>query len=1015
MFSLSHKKTIFRFSIIGIIIAATFSLAGFLVMQKINQDVEATSPGGLVYMTDDAWINYDWDDSWGSTRGLTNRFHISSGGQSFLGYCTDASKLNPPVGTYSAIHWTWGDNNGKIKLMMYLFENMDSIPSDVRNTVFNWSGDSDSYYAWTHAFISAHDSDGADYGVNGMSQAGIDWINSTSSYLGSLINSNHKVWLIAKTYNMFYLEGGDSAQDVTWIEGPNFIHGNTKVQKCDKETGSCTSTTGRSLAGIEFKVYNSSGTRIYNDLTDQVYENNAEVATGTTNNSGQVSFNNLPAGTYTVKETATNSLYALSSASQTATISTNGETKNLTFQNSVKRGNVKFVKKDPANSSTMANVAFRISAMSSNNTVLESHIVVSNSNGVVDTSANQHSNHTNGYDSSFQPGQAITYQGYGTWFGLDQNGNQVAVDNTVGALPIGNYQVQELDCRANRFCYDVPDQKKTFEITTDGQIVNLGDWNNDCAELSLSTTATDDSDGDHFVEAKGIVTIKDKVNYCAKENMQYTIKGVLMNKKTNQPVVVDGQTLELTTTINPSTPCGTAELLFRLDASNLGGTDLVVFEYLYYNGEEIASHKDINDANQTVTVISLGTTATDNLDNDKFIEAGEDAKLKDAVDFCVKANTDFTIKGTLMDKSTGEPIMINGRTIEKTATINSANGCGQTNMIFEFDATELGGTEVVVYEDLYYGNKLILSHNDINDEGQTITIIDFGTTATDKLDGNKYIEKSEKVELKDTISYCLRAAHEFEIRGILIDKATNEPLLIDGEPIERTITVEPEEACGEVEMIFDFDASELTWNEIVVFENLYYDGELILSHEDIDDEDQTVEIISLATYATNKETSDKLLPFGEDVEIKDDVEYCLKADQEYTIKGVVMDKTTRKGILSNSMPVESELTFTPEECCGDAEMFYQLNTKDLGGKELVIFESLYLEDELILEHRDFENVGESINVELPPPDTGIITKSDTVAAGSSNNNLFVIITTSVIGFAGYFTSRLITRKKFLSK
>ena len=1012
MFSLSHKKTIFRFSIIGIIIAATFSFAGLLIMQKINHDVEATSPGGSVYMTDDSWIEYDWDDSWGSTRGLTNRFHISSDGRSYLGYCTDASKLNPEVGTYTAIHWTWGDNNGKIKLMMYLFENMDSIPSDVRNTVFNWSGDSDSYYAWTHAFISAHDSDGADYGVNGMSQAGIDWINSTSSYLGSLINSNHKVWLIAKTYNMFYLEGGDSAQDVTWIEGPNFIHGNIKVQKCDKETGSCTSTTGRSLAGIEFKVYNSSGTRIYNDLTDQVYENNAEVATGTTNNSGQVSFNNLPAGTYTVKETATNSLYALSSVGQTVTISTNGENKNLTFQNSVKRGNVKFTKKDSTSGNAMANVAFRISALDSNNNTTESHIVVSNGSGVVDTSANQHSNHTNGYDSIFQPGRAIAYQGYGTWFGLDQNGHSVTVDNTVGALPIGKYQIQELDCRSNLFCYDVPNQKKTFNVTTDGQMVNLGDWNNNCAEVSIGTTATDNSDGDHFVEVGSSVTIKDHISYCAKENMQYTIKGVLMNKKTNQPIVVNGQTLEKTITVTPTSTCGNTDVLFTFNSSTLGGVDIVVFEYLYYNGEVIASHTDLNDSNQTVTVISLGTTATDNADGDKFIEAGETVKLKDTINYCVRVNTAFTIKGTLMDKSTGEPIMIDGQKVEQTININPTKACDQANMIFEFDASELGGTEVVVYEDLYYGNKKILSHNDIDDEGQTITVINFGTTATDNADGNKYIEEGEKVELKDTIAYCVRANHEFEIKGILIDKKTGEPLLVDEEPIEETITINPEEACGETEMLFTFDASELAWSEIVVFEDLYYEGELILSHEDLEDEDQTVEIIYLQTYAVNKTTSEKLLPYGEDVEIKDTVDYCLKADQEYTIKGVVMDKVTRNGILSNSMPVESEIEFTPEECCGEIDMFYELNTKDLGGKELVIFESLYSGDELILEHRDFRNVGESLSVELPPPDTGLFTKNTKETTTSNNNTLF-IIGVVVVSISGYVISRLIARKRFL--
>ena len=62
-----------------------------------------------------------------------------------------------------------------------------------------------------------------------------------------------------------------------------------------------------------------------------------------------------------------------------------------------------------------------------------------------------------------------------------------------------------------------------------------------------------------------------------------------------------------------------------------------------------------------------------------------------------------------MDKSTGEPLLINGETVENSIELRSETECGQTEMIFTFDASELGGKELVVFETLYYKDDITIS------------------------------------------------------------------------------------------------------------------------------------------------------------------------------------------------------------------------------------------------------------------------------------------------------------------
>lgn len=135
--------------------------------------------------------------------------------------------------------------------------------------------------------------------------------------------------------------------------------------------------------------------------------------------------------------------------------------------------------------------------------------------------------------------------------------------------------------------------------------------------------------------------------------------------------------------------------------------------------------------------------------------------------------------------------------------------------------------------------------------------IEIGTKAT--VEGEKEVDPLDKVTLTDTVSYTgLVPGKEYKLTGVLMNKATNDKLLIDGKEITAEATFTPKAPTGEVEMTFTFDARELTAEtEVVAFETLYRNGIEIAVHADIEDEGQTVKILPLhGSIMTTKVNAD---------------------------------------------------------------------------------------------------------------------------------------------------------------
>lgn len=241
----------------------------------------------------------------------------------------------------------------------------------------------------------------------------------------------------------------------------------------------------------------------------------------------------------------------------------------------------------------------------------------------------------------------------------------------------------------------------------------------------------------------------------------------------------------------------------------------------------------------------IGTTAA--VDGEKEICATEVFTLTDTVSYKhLIPGKEYVLKGVLMDKSTGKPLVIDGEEIHAETAFTPDAPNGEVTVEFTFDSKFIkADTDIVVFERLYKDGKELAVHADIEDEGQTVKVKvpEIGTKAS--VDGKKEITAKGTITIEDIVSYKnLTPGKEYTITGILMDKATGKPFTVNGEQIRSSYTFKPETADGEVKMTFTFDAGGITkTTEIVVFESVSRDGAEIAVHSDIEDGGQTVKLI----------------------------------------------------------------------------------------------------------------------------------------------------------------------------
>ena len=215
-----------------------------------------------------------------------------------------------------------------------------------------------------------------------------------------------------------------------------------------------------------------------------------------------------------------------------------------------------------------------------------------------------------------------------------------------------------------------------------------------------------------------------------------------------------------------------------------------------------------------------------------------------------------TIKGLKIDRETGENIsgalfgLFSTDETEFTEENSILTAKSDENGVFEFFNIPYG--QYIVCElrpaEGYLPNAetypVTVSKNDevIEITVENDKIPELKTTAT--VGGEKEVTAGETVTIDDVVSYKhLVPNKEYTLKGVLMDKKTGKPFVVDGEEVTAEVTFTPETSNGEVTVSFTFDGSVVTKEtDIVVFESLYSEDVEIATHTDIEDENQTVKI-----------------------------------------------------------------------------------------------------------------------------------------------------------------------------
>lgn len=607
----------------------------------------------------------------------------------------------------------------------------------------------------------------------------------------------------------------------------------------------------------------------------------------------------------------------------------------FTASDNIIRGDLHFYKIDD-DGSAMANIPFLIT----NNETKESHVVLSNKDGVVDTSEIAHTTNTNGLDK-YQDGKKITDESklsgqYGTWFG------DGTVNKDRGALQYGTYSIRELACKGN---YGKDLIETTVTVDSEKTNVSLNPQVNHT--IVLKTTAKDTTTGTHSVPVGEKATVVDTVKYSGlKVGRTYTLKGQLV-RKDDRSVIATG---EQTFTAEKSS--GTVNITFSFESSKLKGKSLVAFEHLYWDGIEVQAHEDINDTDQTVTIPSLKTVAKDDATADQSGVRSKNDKITDTVSYTGLAyDKEYVVRGTLVNQSTGKALTgADGKAItaSKNFHVHSKEGSGSVDVTFNWDSSDFEGTAVIT-QTMYLVNDdksetKVAEATDLSDANEMVYYPSIRTNAADSQTKDHASTNDKEgvigstVTIKDVVRYeNLIPGKEYTVKGsAMVNPGASYQYGFraeyDGLTVGKTYQV--------TGTAVDADGNDIP--------ELRYSGTLTPT-------EASGTVIATINSSETLKDANPVFTF-----------VISSGSEKYTYTASEMSATgaisgIRMATDAEGNNVTSEKTFVPEKADGEVTLEFVLDSTQLQGNDVVIFEDLYHNGVKVTSHADMKDDGQTVH------------------------------------------------------
>ncbi|MFJ6276831.1 VaFE repeat-containing surface-anchored protein [Bacillus thuringiensis] len=721
-------------------------------------------------------------------------------------------------------------------------------------------------------------------------------------------------------------------------------------------------------------------------LADAVFEvfnaNNESVGKITTGADGMAELNNLPIGTYTLKEIKAPTGYVSDDKPQTIEVKT-GETGAVQIVNNKVKGNIE-IKKLSDSGKVLPNVEFTVFTEDGK----EVQKVVTKENGIANVEGLTYGKYyfletktPNGYI-----GNKTKYP-----FEIKEHNKTLTftVENTEvkGSVKLLKVDNEDISKKLEGAVFELKDES--------GKVV--GEYKTDKnGEINVKDLAYGKYSFVEKASPHGYVLVKEPIMFEIKEHgkiiellaVNHLIKGDLEITKVD---VADGNNKLPNTEFTIYNEAGKEVVKGKTDDKGIAKFEKLPFgKYTYketvapkgYVLNEETFSFEIKENGQIIKHIvkdekipSIKTTATDKTDGTKEIHTSKSVTIQDKVEYKdLQVGKEYTLKGKLMNKETNKPLVVNGKEVTAETKFTPKEANGSITLDFTFDATGLEEKEVVVFEQLLKEGKIVTTHADINDKGQTVKFVkpSVKTTATNKADGGKEIHSKDSITIQDKVEYTnLVVGKEYTVKGKLMNKAINKPLLIDGKEVTAETKFTAKEKNGFVTLDFTFVGAEQQGREVVVFEDLLHEGQVIATHADINDVGQTVRFVepSIKTTATNKADGSKELDASKSVTIQDKVEYKdLIVGKEYVVKGKLMDKATNKPLLVDGKEVTVESKFIAKEKNGSITLDFTFNASALQGNEVVVFEELYQDNILVAIHAEIEDKEQTVKFKEVKPE-----------------------------------------------
>ena len=843
-------------------------------------------------------------------------------------------------------------------------------------------------------------------------------IRETATNDGYLNTSNEMRVTVSEDGKMYSFNAKD-----------DIVRGGVEITKHDIETGTGDPLGGASLDGTQFQVKSLNDKPvIVGGVTytkGQVIQPLLTIEDGHASSDAQW----LPLGLYSIQEVKAGEGYLLTDGEEHRfRISKDGALVNPfdgAFENQVMRSDLEFTKKGEDGQDRLAGVAFKLTSK----TTGESHVVVTDENGYFSSAAswNKHTHETNANDWALDAEGVIDSSKLdataGVWFG------GTTPDDSKGALPYDTYLIEELRCTANEGYQLI---ETSVIVSRDGKVYDFGTLTD--VKASITTKAYDPMDGDSLV-GMGEVKVSDKVTYANLfPNRDYKLTAELHDSATGNVLLdASGHPITVEKRFTAQSPTGFEVVEFTIDTIELGGKTVTVYERLYDEGGSlIAEHADKSDVNQQVTVIEpeIGTTAVDGADGDKNVATDDKATVTDRVAYKnLIPGKEYTVKGTLHIKKTDdegkvteEILKVDGKPVTAETTFTPESAEGTVDVTFTFDSLSLKDkTHLVAFESLEHDGHELASHADIEDEGQTVTVRNprISTTALDGIDKDKNVVTDDETVIIDTVAYeNLVPGREYTLKGSMQVKAEKDgkpvakPLEVGGKPVKAETTFTPEKSDGTANVTFRFSSRDIEpGTELVMFESLERGGNVLATHEDIGDVNQTVTVTApaISTSARDAIDGDKDVVVDDVTTVIDTVEYRnLVPGKEYTLNGKLHSKSNGKPLMVGDKPVTGQTTFTPEKADGKVEVTFTFDSRDLEDKtDIVVFESLVRSGTEIASHADIDDENQTVTVTHPEIGTTAVDGAD------GDKNVITDDTTEVIDTVEY--TGLIPGKEYTLK